>query len=311
MRWTAEGRAGNSDKIRIPASGATPPPADYYRRPMARTVWFECKPRQIFVPKGLRCHKESFDGLTVSEFRRRSSVRPYSLRMEARVGTRAELGQLFGSALDLARDLDLVWTYVGGRPLFPVILTVELAKAPGGWKTNASEIRPRLPVGGTGLSANVRLVGGRLSWMTLPFMPLKPALQAVRAYRASDEVTRLLMDLHTRALKSPGSDTGLFLMAKALELVRKVLPGPHDPDREKALDEDVRSRLRRPFAWLWKIANSRMDVRHVVERHPAKLRLHPKLTTEERRDFLHDVDLVLRAVISKKLGVDLAIVERE
>ncbi|MDX6386159.1 MAG: hypothetical protein QOK48_3732 [Blastocatellia bacterium] len=39
--------------------------------------------------------------------------------------------------------------------------------------------------------------------------------------------------------------------------------------------------------WLFKISNNRFDIRHVVK-DPEKLHLHPKLTGQERADFIQD-----------------------
>jgi hypothetical protein len=151
------------------------------------------------------------------------------------------------------------------------------------------------------------MAGGRRYWMTLPYMPLKRALEAVRAYRTSDAATRLLIDLHTRSLKEPGSDTQLILLAKALELVRAVLPGRKDADKQKALQAEVQASLNQSLPWLYDIANNRLEVRHVVK-DPTVLRLHDRLTSTERKDYRHDADAVLRGVITQRLGIELALV---
>lgn len=274
---------------------------------MTRTVWFECSPRPFFGPKRKPCHREVVDGLDVFEFRRRSRVTPYCLRMEARVENQEELRERSRSALDLAGDLDLVWPYVAGAPLFPRVLTIQLVKAPSGWRTNADRIGRHLPWVGPGFHAKMRMAGGRRYWMTLPYMPLKPALEAVRAYRTSDAATRLLIDLHTRSLKEPGSDTELILLAKALELVRAVLPGRGDADKQKNLQAEVQASLTHPFAWLYNIANNRLEVRHVVKDR-TRLRLLDRLTSSERKDYRHDADAVLRGVITQRLGIELGLV---
>lgn len=274
---------------------------------MTRTVWFESSPRPFFVPKREPCHREVVDGLDVFEFRRRSRVAPYGLRMEARVANKKELEDRFSSALEIADDLDLVWTYVAGVPLFPRVLTMQLVKSPEGWRTNAARAKRDLPAGGD-LYGKVRLVGRRRLSMELPSMPLKRALEAVKAYRKTDEVTRLLIGLHTGALKAPGSPTQLILLAKGLELARAILPGRRDIDRERALrDDELRSSLHHPLSWLYMIANRRLEIRHVVE-NPTAIRLHPTLTSSERKDFVHDGDVVIRGVIAERLGLEPVLV---
>ena len=137
-------------------------------------------------------------------------------------------------------------------------------------------------------------------------MPLRDALSAVRAHLTANESTRLLLGLHSEAMAQPGSQSGLFLFAKALELARFMIPGRDDKARETALPLRARESLRQSLHWLYGIANRRLEIRHVVGEN----NLLPRLSRSERADFLHDADLVVRGVVERELGIQVAIVDR-
>jgi hypothetical protein len=141
----------------------------------------------------------------------------------------------------------------------------------------------------------------------MPYMPLRNALSAARSYLTANENTRLLLDFHSQALALPGSQPGLFLFAKGLELARLMLPGRDDKTRENALPLKVRDSLRQSLHWLYGIANLRLEIRHVVSK---KHNLLPRLSQSECADFLHDADLVIRGVVEMELGIPVAIVDR-
>jgi hypothetical protein len=142
--------------------------------------------------------------------------------------------------------------------------------------------------------------------VTMPYMPLRNALSAVRSYHTADENTRLLLELHSEALALQGSQSGLFLFAKGLELAQLMLPGRNDPARQNALPLTARESLRQSFHWLYGVANQRLEIRHVVTKN--KKNLHPRLSLSERADFLHDADLVIRGVVERELGIPVATV---
>jgi hypothetical protein len=167
-----------------------------------------------------------------------------------------------------------------------------------------------MPLAGSGppVAFDVRIRVGRASSyrVTMPYMPLRNALSAVRSYLTANENTRLLLDFHSEALALPGSQSGLFLFAKGLELARLMLPGRDDSARENALPLTARKSLRQSLHWLYGIANLRLEIGHVVN----KSTLLPRLNTSERADFLHDADLVIRGVVERELGIPVAIVDR-
>jgi hypothetical protein len=273
---------------------------------MERTLWYECHPRPFFGPARAKCHREQVGRLEVFEYHRRSKKCPYGLRMEARVHSKEEAAACQGEAFALATSLRTVWPYVAGSALFPRWLTIQVMKAPAGWRTNAQKILSAVPA--TGPRAELRFGRPSSLSLTMPCMPLRDALSAVRAHLTANESTRLLLELHSEAMALPGSQAGLFLFAKALELARFMLPGRDDKAREAALPLRAREALRQPIHWLYGIANRRLEIRHVLSKD--KSSLLPQLSRPERADFLHDADLVIRGVVERELGIRVTIVDR-
>ncbi|HZQ90387.1 MAG TPA: hypothetical protein VFA60_01185 [Terriglobales bacterium] len=183
---------------------------------MPESLVYECAPPPFIAPPGTTPHTEQFGSLLLKESYIEGDTHPYRLRMEAQPSTKEEAQRIHHEALDLATNLDRVWAYVAGEPLF----------------------------------------------------------------------------------------------AKRLILRRADAPGKTDTQREGALSADVRSELRQSLHWLYDIANNRLEVRHVVSKGKSGSAgtLLPKLTAAERRDFLHDADLVIRGVVEREIGVPAAIV---
>jgi hypothetical protein len=111
------------------------------------------------------------------------------------------------------------------------------------------------------------------------------------------------IDLHYYALKDTTAEAYLFFLAKALELGRKMLPGKRNDEKQRSLANGVGANLRRPLTWLFDMANNRKEIRHVVKKSRT-IDLHPGLNAEERRDYLHDADLVLRTIVCQEIGLE-------
>src|SRR5438552_458515 len=105
---------------------------------------YECVPRPFFVTGNVNCHSERVGHFDVSEYRRRSGVRPYGLRMEASPQNREEAEKWHLEAIALARDLNKMWTYVAGVTLFPRYSALRILSGPDGWKTNYENVRAGL-----------------------------------------------------------------------------------------------------------------------------------------------------------------------
>lgn len=279
---------------------------------MLKTLFYECSPRPFFVPARLRGYREKIGALDMIEHRHRSEVLPYGLRMECQVDTKQDAARCHTEALQLALDLNIVWAYVAVVPLFPKRIMLRLAESPDGWRTNFKKLKstrptkPRSalaispsPVPAVALSMSIKIKPGKYK-VVLPYMPLQRALVALRAYRNASENMRFLMNLHFAAIDQLGTDTQLFLFAKALDLARDMLPGHDNPKKESALPVGVRAELVQSLNWLGEMSNNRLETRHVA----SKGKLLPQLSPTERRDYIHDADLVIRGVVERKLGIE-------
>lgn len=272
-----------------------------------QTVWFETKPRPFAAPQGLPCHRGQVGSLFVSEHHDAACEAPYRIRFEAEVDSLEGLWKIRDEAFGLASDLDLIWSYVAGVPLFPTIRTVSLAPGPHGWTTNSDQAQAALSIGRAHL-ANQQIVSRYL--VTLPYLPLNASLKAVSSLRAADDVTRFLIELHVASLKDLTGSGAMVFLSKALEVVRAILPGDSDDQRERGLPQEVQAMMRRRLHWLYGIANQRVEVRHVI-RDPSRLEFHPRLTHEEKRDYQSDGDIVVRAIICQRLGISFVALNRD
>jgi hypothetical protein len=245
---------------------------------------------------------------TPSEIDMPPGVQNYELVIEASVSSRDEAWKAKSKAFALAAGLDKAWVYACGEPLHPVSQTFLFLDAPEGWQTNAKEVDVKLAQS-RGEPFVISSEEVQRHWVHLPIFPLREALNILEALKTASEATLALVDLHYGALKSLDSSGKLFLLAKGLELGSKFL-GKNKKEREKAIPTHVRDALKQSLDWLFKISNNRFDIRHVVK-DPEKLHLHPKLTGQERADFIQDADLVIRSIVCQQIGKTAFLLSRD
>ena len=227
----------------------------------------------------------------------------YRVVVEREFQERDHTSRHHGEVLQLAGDLDRLWAYVCGEPLFPVTMHLSLNPVPDHWETNRDEFSHYHH------SPTAWLTGESKHWLCLPYFPLERVLRIRREYSKASESVRALIELHHAGLKSTGTETRFSLFAKALELARALIPGRDLKAKERSLSPDVQSAMRRPLKWLFEIGNDRFETRHVV-RDPANVTLHPRLSSDEMADYRHDADLILRSRATEALGSDMIIIER-
>jgi hypothetical protein len=273
---------------------------------MAETLFYEYR-GPFFVPAGLHGYRGHVGNLDVIEVRRRSKFLPYVLRLEGRVTTKQQAQQYDAEARQLTGDLNIVWAYVALVPLFPKRFTIRLSGPPEGWRTNLKTLKLARPIKlrpGTspgppvGFTVKMKINKGQYK-VTSGSLLLKQAIAAVHAYRAAGPETRFLMQIHFAAMDQLGVISQLILYAKAFDLARDLLPGHGDKKKEAALPASVRSALRQSLSWLSEMSNRRLETRHVA----TKGKLLPRMSASESADFVHDSDLVIRAVVEKELAI--------
>jgi hypothetical protein len=276
---------------------------------MAETLFYEYR-GPFFVPARLRGYRGRLGNLDVIELRRRSKFLPYLLRMECLVTTKEQARQCNAEARQLANDLSMVWAYVALAPLFPKRLIMRVGSgAPDGWRTNFKKLKSSRPIkprpgsspGGPPVSftASLKINNGQYK-VTSNVLLLQRAMDAVHAYRAASPEAVFLMQIHLAAIDQLGVPSQFILYAKAFDLARDLLPGHGDSKKVAALPVNVRSALRQSLSWLGEMSNRRLETRHVASGG----KLLPKMSPAEGDDFVHDADLVIRAVVEKELGIE-------
>lgn len=274
-------------------------------------ITFLSKPQILVAPDTAQLHIADLDGLRVCDIAEPANAdglpegaRQYCVQIAKEVDTLEESLEAHRQADSLIADLERVWAYSAGLPLRPLRTYLEVHYALEGWTSNVEEVQNAIRAQKQGITGTVRIVSRH--WMHAPHFPLRLALEAVVAFRNAQPVVRSRVELHFSALTSARVDGRLFFFAKALELVRALLPGADVRAKSAGLHPEIQGELVRPFSWLYDMSNHRFDVRHVV-RDPQGPDLHPLMTPEELRDFEHDADLVIRGVIAQHLAIELAV----
>ena len=281
-----------------------------------RKVFFRSKPLLYVVASSPSPHQRS-----VGDWIIRESYEPlddrtlpdgtvsYSIWIETEVSSPEEIWAKRSTAFELADDLNRVWTYVCGQPINVARFGLVACHAPAAWTTNAEEIEKDLQAAISGLTYKEISIQTR-HWTYCPELPLVKALDVRESYETAPDLVRALIELHYSALTSERSEARLFFFAKALEVVRKLLPGKNDPQKQNLLPVNITSDLHESLRWLFEMANRRSDVRHVVQGKVAPPTLHPRMSPQEFRSFEHDADLVIRTTVCKALGHKPFLVER-
>jgi hypothetical protein len=279
------------------------------------TLTFQTKPRLYACPPEEEPHEAQVGPFRVTE---RFTLRPgeqdppglgdYIVLAEGAVRYREDVTHLWNFIHDFAEELDRCWIYSMAQPLFPVVLRVHSLTVPRGWESNLDEIdEDALPWKGDGAWLEF-LPDTRKLWTETPVLPLRRALETRERYLKASGPLQTLIRLHHLGLTNPGSEGGLFFLAKALEIARSLIPGRQNRDKEANLFADADVGLRQSFDWLFEVANTRMDVRHAVRRdRPGEL--HPRLKGGERTEFCADADLLLRTLVCKRFDLPLLITE--
>lgn len=275
--------------------------------PEKQTLRYESAPKLYAIPPESQAADGEFEGLLLRESHVPTPqkdlpphIGEYIISIEATVGSSTEFHELSHKIGALAQDLDKFWVYGCGEPLSPVLTSLSFDVTPKGWHSNMEGVKKYLLDNCHQMFAVVRIKNRH--WVTMPFYPLLPALEARDAYRKADPPTKALADLHYAALKSSGGEGQLFSFAKALELAREVLEGKNDQAKEKALGLSPGT-LRRSFHWLFDVGNNRYNTRHVVRKGFRPAKLHVRMTRQEIMDYKHDADWILRSLICQRLKI--------
>lgn len=221
----------------------------------------------------------------------------YGMRLECEVGGE-DPGSVYIAGQFLARDVDKMWVYVTGHPLSRRGTDWFLSPMtpPAGWTSNAKEIIPEddwmIITEGVVWGSSVR---------EMPTLPLRSVVSALDSYQ-SDELLSELVEIHYSAL----IEGSLPLLGKALEAAVAMLPGKDRHEKQSKLPAAVRDAQTYSITEIMETANTRRDIRHLVQRGGRGI-AHPGLGDDERRRFVHDADLLVRYAVTKSLGIESAL----
>jgi|GEM_PF-1975333 len=280
---------------------------------------YESDPKVYEIRSECAPHYEVVGGLTISEHFRKSekhkhissTLGDYYIVIETEVNSSSEIQSKHFEIKALISEIDRSWMYTCGHPLNRKVLSYmgPYVDFPDGnihgWKSNYREAEKEVNKG----RAHATFSFEKVSHSVFSYWPLKAALVARESYLSSSEQIKALVDLHYFAHKVGDSYSSFFFLAKSLELVRALLPGKTDVQKEKKLSDDVRSRLKASLHDIVGLANTRYEIRHIVK-DKNNISLHGKMNNSEINTFKHDADLIIRFVVCNNLDIPLVIPER-
>jgi hypothetical protein len=190
----------------------------------------------------------------------------YQVVLEAEVDLPAEVEDRFSEGVEIAEQLEHLWLYATGSTLHGNGFSLALANVepPGRWQSNVKEVRRAAQARHFRITGEVSVQSRH--WHLGSMLPLRSALKVRNKYALADDITRALAGLHYHAHTARALEEGAFLLAKALELVRKILPGRTDLQREASLPAQVRASLELSLHALYDLSNTRFDTRHAARR---------------------------------------------
>lgn len=240
-----------------------------------------------------------------------SELGDYYIIIQSEVNDSKELQLKHFEIQKVCQELDRAWMYACGHPLSMKNLTFmgPYIDAPDGkidgWTSNFDKVQKEINIGKPHIVFNFK----QISHSTLEYWPLEKALMIREAYLRAQEPIAALVDLHFYSHKVGDSYSSFFFLAKAMELVRSLLPGKTDKQKEKNLPDQVRQKLSTSIHHIIGLANTRLEIRHIVK-DPNMGTLHDKMNNSEIVAYKHDSDLIIRAVVCKELDIPLIIINR-
>ncbi len=292
--------------MKLPVEGTPLLPPDI-AAPEKQLLTYRSHPRLFAIPPTATAAEGEFEGLYLCErhvHRHGANLPPYigdyTISIEGGVESSGQLLEVGSKLGAMTADLDRFFVYACGEPLLPVGFSFSFDSTPNGWQSNRDDLKDYFLQHCTKTIAVVRVTNQK--WISMPYFPLRPALEARDRFKSADTITAALVDLHYGALKVPIGEGRLFSLARGLELARKVIPGNDDDAKEKNLALPVGA-LKRSLHWLFDVGNNRYNTRHVVKRGAPAAVLHPRMTGEELTDYQSDADYVLRKLICDRLKI--------
>lgn len=273
---------------------------------------YESNPQNYEIHCEDEPHQVEIDGLTIYEQfslnERLNFISPnlgnYQIIIQTEVNNSRELQLKHFDIKAIAQELDRSWIYVCGHPLSKSVhdfLGPYLDFPDGkidGWTSNYREAEKEA----SGNNGHVVIFHERISHKSFQHWLLDAALGVLEAYRGSHDNVKTLVDLHFFSHKVRDSYSSLFFLAKAMELVRAMLPGKTDKEKEEKLSTEFRSKLKTSLSNVMSLANNRYEIRHIVK-DKKNCTLHQRLDSDEINQYKYDTDLFIRYIVCQNLSI--------
>lgn len=237
----------------------------------------------------------------------------YWLTIEVEVNNTPEIQSRYLEIFQLVHEIDRCWIYAGGS-LFndydidfigpDVIFPDGNIK---GWSGNYKEAEDKLNIGKVHASFGDVV---RITELRLPYLPLQNALAVRDAYLTAQEHIVALIDFHFGAYRTGNSHSSLIFLAKSIEIVQSILPGKTNKDKEDRLPEDLKAEFRTSLHDLFRLANMRYEIRHII-RDKQTFSLHERMNRDEIKAYKYDEDMLIRYVVCQEFNMPFFLIDRE
>ena len=239
---------------------------------------------------------------------RDKGVGVYTVGLERDVASQDDVWAGLRKAEKISDEIDIAWCYAWEKPFLATEFGIVASEAPKGWSGNLRDVERDIQRESGGIVIEAcQFTSDRWTW--LDELPLKRVMTVRKALHRAAPTVRQLIEIHALSHKAP--DAQLFLLAKAIEIVGAFF-GRTRADRNSGLEDEmerngVQGRMTRTIEWLFNVANERFDIRHAWDNRSPGVALHPRITDQERQDFVFNSDLIVRAFVCERLGVGIPI----
>lgn len=231
----------------------------------------------------------------------REGLGGYKLLVERQLSQGLNLNEEYSIGVELCERIEKIWPYVSAMPFgvahFGSVLQIQTP--PNNWTSNFDQIEADYH---KAIKSNSwGKISARHNFWTFGDRFFVEGL--VRGLEAYDNISALaveLINIHYEAYHNPSVRP--LLMSKALEIVREILPGKTDKQKELALPQELKNHKETSLGKLYELSNKRLDTRHPLTKKPS-VALYNAMEGKEYQDFIEDSDCVIRAVICAELNL--------
>lgn len=251
------------------------------------------------------------DGVSISEIYNPNERYhgEYQLVLKIDITKSDELGDGFAKLEKIASLINRLTTYIVGQPLnfksnsfYGSRMSITQINSIDGWSSNYTEVKEVLENEENEKNKNEGFrveisTTGVIHWSTTENPPLTELITIYSRYKGLDEITKLLILFHNKALLH-NDDIKYLILGKALELAKTLLPHKTHEENFDSLPQEIKdifTKKSRTIRWLYDTANNRIETRHIVQRGTSEL--HPEMSDEEYFDYMYLADTLINYLV--------------